>query len=271
MLLKKSPTRAVLLWSCNLAKSRMAVLVRILAFNLMVMVLMACGNSEIPAAAKNGNILANTIDLDGLSSCSDELLPISSSFTGFFSSYGQNSPYLISYITDHVEENSFNQALKDLIFTKDDPCKQLQVAFSGAFANNVALKLKISKADAHRNLTKIKHFNIIDFSSSYLDITNSAMPDNISRLPEHHFEVNVSCPTGITFACYSGEEKCDASKPLKAKFPDEPCTIKGNNQVFALYPSGQIIIDFEGVITKIKTTENDIDEVDIKFTNIKWR
>jgi hypothetical protein len=131
--------------------------------------------------------------------------------------------------------------------------------------------LKISKADANRELINFKPFKVKDFAPSHFAVINDFLPDNMSRLPNHYFEVNVSCPTGMTVSCPREGENCDAGKSLKAKFPDEPCTIKGTDQVFALYPSGQVRINFEGTITKIGTSENDMDEVQIKFTNIEWR
>jgi hypothetical protein len=254
------------------------VVVKIFTCILMITLFIACGRPESQIATKDRNIVGSTINSDshalinesGFNKCSEEFAPISSSFNGYFNIHHHNSSFLSGQINHYVDLNSFTQDLKDLVFTKDEPCKQIQIAFSGDFANNTSLRLKISKPDAGREL--IKFFKVKDFAPSYLAITNDFLPDNMSRLPDHHFEVNVLCPSGMTVFCPPEEGNCNAGKHLNAKFPDEPCTIKGTDQVFALYPSGQVHINFEGTITKIRTIEDyQFDEVDIKFTNIKWR
>jgi hypothetical protein len=256
-----------------------AVVAKIFTYVLMGIVFIACGNHESQAAAKKDNIEANAVKLEErtpinnnvFSKCLEELAPIPSKFYGFFNIHHRNSPYLIGQIADHVEETSFTQALKDSTLTKDEPCKQIKIVFSGHFANSTSLKLKISKTDVERELANTNRIMIKNFAPSYLTVTNDFLPDNMSRLPDHYFEVGVSCPSGMPIFCPLGERDCDVSKQLKAKFPDEPCNIKGTDQVFALYPTGQVRINFEGTITKVGTSENDMDEVEIKFTNIEWR
>lgn len=255
------------------------MVVRIFTCLWMLSLFIACGRPESQETTKDGNIVASRINSDShtpitenkFNKCPEELAPISSSFTGSFYDHHRNSPYLIGQIADYADESDFTQDLKDLSFTMDEPCKQIKIAFSGDFANNTALKLKISKTDAKRELAKASRLTIKNFAPSYFAVINDSLPDNMSRLPNHYFEISVSCPTGMTVFCSPEGENCDSSKALKAKFPDQPCAIKGTNQVFALYPSGQALINFEGTITKIRTTENDVDEVDIKFTNVEWR
>lgn len=250
-------------------------MIRIFTSILIVLCLIACGKPEFQTTTKDSNVVENTINSDshtsGFNKCLEELAPISSSFIGSFYDHHRNSPYLTGQIADYVNESGFTQDLKDLTFTKNEPCKQIQIAFSGNFANNTALKLKISKNEVNRALANLGRFRIQDFAPSYFAVINDFLPDNMNRLPNHYFEISVSCPTGITISCSPEEKNCEASKALKAKFPDEPCIIKGTNQVFALYPSGQVLINFEGNISKVRRLENNIDEVEIKFTHIEWQ
>jgi hypothetical protein len=253
---------------------------------LITLCLLSCGlpeqvktpiNSEIPSIPLKSETNANDVknqtieDTVGLKTCNHEFAPIYSIFNGYFSVHSSHSPYFTNSITNYTEQDNFTDRLANMTFTEHDKCQQLHASFSGDFGYQTSLGLKLEKNIVQELNRTSRSLKAKKFFSSYLSITNSFLPDNISRLPDHFFKVDVECPAGVKVSCYPEEMKCEPGQLIKAQFPEEPCTIKGSNQVFAIYPQGQVKINFEGTISEPKLLDDSTTQLTIKFSRVEWQ
>ncbi len=166
---------------------------------------------------------------------------------------------------------AFSQENKNLKFNENNPCTQLELYFSNQMKSAKHIKLSLSEKIVNDFFLKDKPEVIREFDKGYYFTSMGLSPDNLSRLPSHIFEISISCPTGLEISCEKNEGKCDFSQGINVNLPHEGCTIKGIDQVFALYPQGQVRINFEGTFKKTGKVIDEQEELEVKFTNVEWK
>ncbi len=240
----------------------------------------ACASNEIetkeagPLAALNPNVEhSELVNQEDFKKCLDEYGEIKGNVSTKFyknviSEYFHGGFY---FFANWPYSNIFNNDNKNIKFDESNKCDQIKFTFSGKTNPNKHLIMAIHENEIIDSLSKNGTKKINKIAYAYFSSPTEHLPDNLARLPNHNFEITINCPTDIDVFCEFIEGKCDYSRGIDIKFPDQACTIKGIDQVFALYPKGQIRINFEGTIRKTGNVNEQQEEIEIKFNGVEWK
>lgn len=173
-----------------------------------------------------------------------------------------------------ISPESFSEDYKELNFEQNNPCDQLKFSFSNELLFTTQIYNLINESEVTNIIENKSSNGKVKIDKSFMFISTSNAPDNISVLPHHRFRIDVDCESDLEFSCMNSSgpsEKCASISNLRGKFPGGTCKIKGSNQVFALYPTGQVRINFEGTLKKIGERSNESSELELVFDQVEWR
>jgi len=169
---------------------------------------------------------------------------------------------------------SFTEEYTSIDFEQSSPCDQLQISFSSELSFNTQIYNLINENEIIKAMENKANIDKVKIYKSFMLISGSNTADNINVLPDHLFRISVDCESDLEFACgnsWDPSGKCDSISNLKGKIPDGTCKIKGSNQIFALYPTGHVRINFEGSLKKIGERTDGTSKLELVFNQVEWR
>jgi len=172
------------------------------------------------------------------------------------------------------EEQGFADTFKNMTFNEKDPCSQIKIFFSSHSFSRAFIERKFDASV----LQKVREEGRDSWyvkdglpENGVLSLSTEVAPDNIGRLSTHAMKIKIDCKSGMTFSCGLFDSHCDLSRSIMAEFPDKECAVEGVDQVFSLYPYGQVRVNFQGTLKKTGEGTEHSDNLELKFSNVEWK